>query len=193
MYAKKSILFVSLESEKIETEEIYFRNRDNKWNLSFKKDNEFLDRLNIHDVFFEKFNFNARKSKYDEKLKRLQKINPSISEVYILIDNDRGSFSKEQIEKKVRVFNSSLSSTLGEISPIYLEYERDMMKFEDFLKLHSKNQKLFIGYKKSDKLIYEKTMGKNGKNLKQLLINIDKKQVCLKFKKIFEKRKHPLT
>ncbi|MBX4209881.1 MAG: hypothetical protein K4H23_01660 [Mollicutes bacterium PWAP] len=60
MYGKKTILFVSLESEKIRTEEIYFSNRKNVGVLSFEKDEQFLNRLNIHDVFFEKFDFNAK-------------------------------------------------------------------------------------------------------------------------------------
>ncbi|MBX4209882.1 MAG: hypothetical protein K4H23_01665 [Mollicutes bacterium PWAP] len=110
-----------------------------------------------------------------------------------MIDNDYKTFSREQIDNKVANFKKSLLLILGETLIVYLKYEEGMMKFEDFLKLHSKNQKLFEGYKKTHKSIYEKTMGKNGKNKEQLFANIKVKNKCLEFKQIFEKRKDRLN
>ena len=188
---KVSILVISLENEKIRTEEIYFANKNNKDCLSFNKDNNFKKNLNIQHVFFFSLNINFTQKKLESKIEKLLLNDSLIKEVYILCDRDNKSYSDKQIQEKIDLLKNTLEKTLnndfGNFK--YLKYPNEGGKFENFLELHFKNKKLYKEYRKTDKDLYKKTMGENGKNVKIFEQNTKKYPKYKDFFQLFKIRK----
>jgi hypothetical protein len=97
-----NILIISIENEKIKSEEIYFTNNSNLRSFSFKRDKFFLKKLNLKDVFFFSFNISFTKQKISQKLSKLKKLKPNLSEIFIICDRDNKSLTDKIIEKKVK-------------------------------------------------------------------------------------------
>lgn len=183
-----NILIISFEGKNVKTEEIYFTNKRNNDKCSFKKDKKLLEVLGINDVFFLSFNINQTKDSISKKLDRLLKLNPSLKECYAICDRDTHSISDDQISEGFQKFSEIILKKFSGIIVTHLQYKKSGQKFEDFLRMHFKDRKIYSGYSKTAKDLYEKVMGINGKNLKCLLSNISYIDEGNGFKTLFTTR-----
>lgn len=177
----RNVAIISIEASTIKTERNYFA-VESKGKISLKQDKEFLNGiLKIRNLSFKSIDFGATKAKMREVSSDLRGLSPAFSEIYVICDLDHDSYSIEAIREKFKLLEKELKCFFNTETKIkLLEYTNEKNKFEFFLMYHLKNCKSLAelsavcnNFKNNDQL-YEKVMGKGGKNLNTLMMNCKK-------------------